>query len=364
MSTYRDSKWIHFWLFGPELGCVKRELPIIEALCGKHALLLIVHPAHAPLLRQYLKDKPLEIVAYHHGINLQYDPHFNLRRAKTIWNIAKFVAWQWIKDFAIFKRAVKLYPPAVMVTDFLPYVAAWANIFNIPSLGVYNYSLAFTDFGKGLFNHALALIVPQIFKLAYKCPTQMFIESLVPREIPNATSIPLIRRGPDLNDSSALDNNYLIALGGKSDPRTMLEFFGNVHRCAPALQFWIAPRNGEEISRLGETFHIANTGGPLSTFSLIQRVGGVITKAGFSTVAEALQLRKRLFVIMLANHPEIQETARQLIEMGLAKPISLAMQPQEVAKILAAPFHSDKKINFGGEKIIISAIEKYMADSP
>jgi uncharacterized protein (TIGR00661 family) len=356
-------KWIHFWLFGPELGCVKRELPIIEALCGKYELLLVVHPEHAAPLRQHLKDKPIAIIAYHHGVNLEYDTHFNLRRAKTIWNIAKFVAWQWMKDFGIFKRVVKLHPPAVIVADFLPYVALWANIFKIPSLGVYNYSLTFTDFGNGLLNRTLAFIVPPIFKLAYKCPTRMFSESLAPREIPNATSIPLLRRGPDTNDSPASEHDYLIALGGKSDPATVLKFFAAVHRHAPELTFRIAPRAGEEFFNLSGAFRIANTGSPLSTFRLMHQVGGVITKAGFSTVAEALQLHKKLFIIMLANHPEIQETAHQLFAMGLAKPLSLAMEPQEVANILTAPFRSDKQINFGGEKIIIAAIEKYMTDS-
>ena len=88
---------------------------------------------------------------------------------------------------------------------------------------------------------------------------------------------------------------------------------------------------------------------------------GVITKAGFSTVAESLQLKKKIYTIMLKNHPEIQETANTLIAMGLTKPISLSMQPEEVASILTSPFQAKKNsIKFGGEDFILKEIQKHI----
>jgi hypothetical protein len=366
--------------------------------------LLVVHKNHAPLLRQSVADKNVKITEYRYGIDLAYDTHFNIRRSKTILNILKFVAYQWIKDFWVFKSAVKSNPPGVIVTDFLPYVAVWAKAFKIPSIGIYNYALRVTSFGEDFLSKVLEFVVPKIFKIAYKLPNKMFIESIAASEIPhtdgmdkrggrsltfdepqsrpsgmkflsfgqkfdflraNVTLIPIIRRYPEMNDSTDSSKNYptsvcLIALGGKSDPEPMLEFFKSVRRHAPELKFWIVPRENGEFVKTNGVFNIVSTDSPFSTFNVMQKVDGVITKAGFSTVAEALQLNKKLFIITLASHPEIQETANQLVEMGLAKPISLAMEPREVAGILTSPFFSSQKIKFGGENIVINEIEKYM----
>ena len=355
-------RWIHFWLFGPEFGCVKRELPIIEKLRLDFKVLLIVHNRHVAPMRQYFaSDKNIEIVTYHQGINLEYNADLTIKLGKTLANAIKFVAYQWIRDFRIFRNAIKTYPPAVIVSDFLPYIPLWSRIHRIPTIGVYNFSLDYTSFGNALTHKILEFIVTTAYKISYRFPNKMFIESLVEREIPHARCIPLIRRYSTPADERDSEGNYFIALGGKSNPELILQFFKKVHKFAPQLKFWLALREGGEFTNMNSPFNIVSTDSAFSTCDMIQKMDGVITKAGFSTVAEALQFKKKIYTIMLKNHPEIQETANALIAMGLTKPISLAMPPEEVAAILTAPFEAGKNaIKFGGEKIVLKEIQKHI----
>ena len=362
-KTYLSGpKWIHFWLFGPEFGCVKRELPIIETLRLNFKVLLIVHKKHVAPIRQYFSsNENIEIVTYHQGINLEYNADLTIKLGKTLANAIKFVAYQWIRDFRIFRNAIKTYPPAVIVSDFLPYIPLWARIHRIPTIGVYNFALNYTSFGNALTHKILEFIVTTAYKVSYAFPDKMFIESLVERKIPHARCIPIIRRYPTPDDCSGSKGNYFIALGGKSNPELILEFFKKVHQFAPQLNFWLALREGGEFINLNSPFNIVSTDSAFSTCDIMQKMDGVITKAGFSTVAESLQFKKKIYTIMLKNHPEIQETANTLIAMGLTKPISLSMQPEEVASILTSPFHTEKNsIKFGGEDFILKEIQKHI----
>ena len=355
-------KWIHFWLFGPEFGCVKRELPIIETLRLNFKVLLIVQKKHvAPMRKYFPSNKNIEIVSYHQGINLEYNADLTIKLGKILANAIKFVTYQWIRDFRIFRNTIKNYPPGVIVSDFLPYIPLWARLYRIPTIGVYNFSLNYTSFGNALTHKILEFIVTTAYKVSYAFPNKMFIESLVEREIPHAMCIPIIRRYPTPDDCRDSKGNYFIALGDKSNPELILEFFKKVHQFAPQLNFWLALREGGEFINLISPFNIVSTDSAFSTCDIMQKMDGVITKAGFSTVAEALQFKKKIYTIMLKNHPEIQETANTLIAMGLTKPISLSMQPEEVASILTSPFHTEKNsIKFGGEDFILKEIQKHI----
>ncbi len=353
-------KWIHFWLFGPEFGCVRRELPIIQSLHAHRNVLLVVHKNHVSPLREYFKDSQVEIIPYRHGINLEYDMYLNLNLGRSMLNLARFAAYQWIGDYRIFRNSIKYFTPAVIISDFLPYVSLWARFHHVATIGVYNYAFAYTHFGKGIINRLLNHLVPTLFPVAYRIPNRMFIESISRRELRNGTCIPIIKRHLQEGASCNSKDNFFIALGGKSDPRAILEKFEKVHQIAPQLKFWIAPRNEDEILDSKEVFHIVDLNSPFSTFEIMEKVDGIISKAGFSTVAEALQFKKKLFIIRLENHPEIMETERTLLELGLARSISLDSEPEELVKILTTPFENRTEVSIDGMNHVLNEIKKWV----
>ncbi|RME01467.1 MAG: hypothetical protein D6814_01455, partial [Calditrichaeota bacterium] len=227
-STLDPSRpWIHFWLFGPEFGCVKRQLPIIEAVAGEMQVLLLVHRNHMKLLKTYFSDAHIHIRNYPCGINLEYDAHFNLDLRGSIVNLLKFASFQWVKEFAFFKKCINAFPPRVIVTDYMPYIPLWAKLFRIPAIGVYNYALRYTSFGAGFLRKCLSKIVAAIFRLAYRIPEQMFIESLQPFQLTRVIPIPLITRNNPRNNEkrTPTGNRFFIALGGKSNPQKLLGIF-------------------------------------------------------------------------------------------------------------------------------------------
>ena len=356
-------KYIHFWLFGPEFGCVKRQLPIIRHFAHSGVpILLIVHPIHVPLLKRFFDSPNIEIKSYKYSFSLEYDSQLNFRLWYSISGFLNWFLYRWYFDWKTFLKAVKEFPPKLIVHDFLPYVAFWAKLKSIPVFGVYNYCLKYTSFGKGFIARLLQQIILPLFRIAYRLNDKMFIESFVDCQVPHALTIPVIRRYPEqVGISKSEPLHFFLALGGKSNPHKLLAFFSAVHKINPAIKFWIAPRTEDESLPKDEAFEILKPAHPFELGPFWEKVDGVITKAGFSTVAEALQFGKKLFILPLVNHPEIQETAQSLQQLSLAKNIYMNMPFQEAARILNEDFpYSNNKIPFGGETVLIAEIEEML----
>ncbi len=355
--------WVHFWLFGPEFGCVKRELPIVGALRGRARRLLLVHPRHEPLLSEIFDDDPtVHVQAYRHGLQLAYRPDFDIDIRRTTLNLLKFAAYQWLADWRMFRRAVREHHPAVIVNDFLPQVSLWARWQRFPCIGVYNYALQETDFGRGPYRRLLSLLVPALFRLAYRLPRRMFIETLYDRVPRPAMRIPLIRRFAADERFPAKKHRYFLALGGHSQPQAVLDYFERVTKNAPEIQLLIAPRHRDEPPAANRLFEQVPLPNPLQTELLYAEISGVITKAGFTTVAEALQTGKVLFLLPLTSHPEIRETERALLQTGRAAAIRLTDPPERAAHLLRHPPQPKESLEelFGGEQVVLQEILRYL----
>ncbi|MDQ7063075.1 MAG: hypothetical protein Q9P90_02385 [candidate division KSB1 bacterium] len=355
--------WVHFWLFGPEFGCVKRELPIVRALGGRARRLLLVHPRHEPLLREvFANDPTVHVQAYRHGLHLAYRPDFDLDLRRTTIHLLKFAAYRWLADWRMFRRAVREHFPAVIVNDFLPQVSLWARWQRLPCIGVYNYALHETDFGRGPYRRLLSLLVPTLLRLAYWLPRRMFIETLYDRVPRPAVRIPLIRRFAANEGTAAPKHRYFLALGGHSQPQAVLDYFERVAKHAPGIQLLIAPRHRDEPSPRSRMFEQVPLPNPLQTELLYTEISGVITKAGFTTVAEALQTGKALFLLPLASHPEIRETERTLLQTGRATVIRLTDPPERTADLLRHPPQPKESLEelFGGEQVVLQEILRYL----
>ncbi len=356
--------WVHFWLFGPEFGCVKRELTVVRKLYGRARCLLLVHPRHKPMLQDYFRQTPsVHIQAYRYGLQLAYRPDFDLDITKSILNMLKYILWQWWADWRMFQRAVLERPPAVIVNDFLPQVSLWARWHHIPCLGVYNYALQQTDFGPGILKRTLSGLVPVLFRMAYRLPRRMFIETLYPQVPPPAVRIPLIRRFAAAGRHPVTEKRYFLALGGHSRPEAVLDFFSEVLRHAPEVRIFIAPRYPDESPAQNSPLCRIELSNPLNTEELFEAISGVITKAGFTTVAETLQTGKALFLLPLASHPEIRETETALLKSGRAQQIRLTDPPERVAELLRHPPEppADADLLFGGEEMVLQEILRYVA---
>jgi UDP-N-acetylglucosamine:LPS N-acetylglucosamine transferase len=348
----KSTPLIDFWVFGPERGCLMREIPIIRKIRENQRIRirLFVHPRHVELVHQLLPGDDTECLAYPGGVTFSYKPNLDFDTLATAQSILAYIFWRGWKDYFLFRKALKRERPSLVVNDFLPLVPIYARLHKIRVIGIYNYLLEETSFGRSLWHRILSFNIDLFFPIIYRSCEQMILERIIPpaKDRDNIHFVSPIARDvtcniPELRlkiTDSDLPLVFLSLGGGNTGfVADYLEHFRPIAR-AGQVQFLLSPRSSSEEQSLKETypeFIIANSGWN-ETQDLIAACDLVIARTGFTTVAETLKARVPLLIWHLESHPEIRETEVVLLEHHLAAGVLYADDSEDMVseKVLSA----------------------------
>ena len=327
MDKGRDNKQnIHFWIFGPEYGCLTRQIPIIEKFLqtNRYKITLFIHKNHNDYVRAIFNNK-VKIKNYGFSLKLIYKKNFDINIPITFLNLLTFSMFGSIKQFLIFKKSLKENP--IIVTDFLPQIIFFAKILKRNIIGVYNYSLDYINLGKDPLAKILSYHMSKIYNLAYNLCTIMIIERISPKEnFNNKVFVSPIARKISINKNNIRnelnikDDERLIflSIGGNSNPKYVLEKFHKIVK-KTNLKILILPRNDFELKIFKEKYNlfIYPQKTVYKTQNYICSCDLIISKAGFGTVSECLKNNCKILPIHLERHAEIRETEINLKKNNL-----------------------------------------------
>ncbi|HDR05292.1 MAG TPA: hypothetical protein ENN84_08625 [Candidatus Marinimicrobia bacterium] len=330
---------VHFWIFGPELGCLTRELPLIEALleCA-YTVRCFVHAKHVTFLQNYLGGRAI-VHAYPSGIELKYTASFDLDVLRSVKSVLAFVFWGFWQHYRLFRRG--RFEKPLIISDFLPHIHLFAKIHGLHCVGIYNYALKNRHFGNSPFHKLVSQSATALFRLSYRLVDEMILEQIIPQSQPGLfTAVtPMARKISRSQESirSELHVNpheklIFLSVGGNSNPKSWLERFSHVAALYSG-KFLLIPRNIYELSTWKRTYPHFLLPSEISddVHNYIAACDLVISKAGFGTVRETLAAGLPFLPLHLPHHPEIGETERVLLENNLAvATISEADSPVEI----------------------------------
>ena len=83
---------IDFWVFGPERGCLMREIPIIRQLSVENVRFRIfAHKNHISLIQSSLTGLNIEIVPYRFGLSLKYNKNYDINIFQTLISLIQYM---------------------------------------------------------------------------------------------------------------------------------------------------------------------------------------------------------------------------------------------------------------------------------
>jgi UDP:flavonoid glycosyltransferase YjiC (YdhE family) len=317
---------VHFWIFGPELGCLTRELPLMEALIERgHTIRCFVHPQHVAVLTQTYGEKA-KVHGYASGIELKYTATFDLDVSRSVKSVLAFVLKGFWQHYALFRRY--RFEKPLIISDFLPHIHLFAKIHRLSCVGIYNYALKVRHFGSSPFHKLVSHSSMALFRLSYRLTKRMIIEQIVPQSqaglctavTPMARKISRsrqeIRQELGVGENASL---IFLSVGGNSNPDFWLKRFANL-AAEKRWDFLVIPRNIHELSTLSRTYpqFVYPETLPTDVHNVIAACDLVISKAGFGTVREALAAGIPFLPLHLPHHPEIGETEQVLLAQKLA----------------------------------------------
>ncbi|MCH8837801.1 MAG: hypothetical protein IIA60_08375 [Candidatus Marinimicrobia bacterium] len=323
---------LDFWFFGPERGHLMRTVSIIREMTDRQELRLrlFVHPQHRELARRLLPESQHTIETYPGGLQLSYNADLDFAVGRTFRSILKYALYNaWI-DYRVFRRAVKAERPALIVTDFIPLVPLYAWRAGIAIVGIYNYLLKETSLGHGKLRRLAAWGVGRLYRRMYRLCTIMILGNFASNPPPGANIRlvpPIARRATrsrsEVRRSLGADQRPLVflSMGGGNTPQTdsYLSRFKLVAQDSQ-VQLLLLPRDNQESRRLKEHYpdYLVGEGDWVETQEVIAAADLVISRAGFTTVAESLKAGVPLLLWHVEAHPEIRETENNLLGQGLA----------------------------------------------
>ncbi len=349
------SPLIDFWIFGPERGCLMREVPIIRQLAVANIRFRIfAHKDHKSLIQSSLKDLSFEFIPYRFGLSLKYTKNYDIAIFRTLISLAQYVFFVSISHYSLFRKNIKKQRPTLIVNDFLPLIPIFAHLHKLPIAGVYNYRLHYTGLGESFFHRMLSWGVHTAFTKMYALHQPMLIEQIYPQPFEGHTiEIPIIARSVVESKTSVLaqlnlqkdETNIYLSLGGGATKinKQILNVFSDIG----SAQNWniiLHPRNKYEMEWLGKHYP-QFTLVPydwVETQDILQCASVVVARAGFTTVAECLKLNIPLVLWHMEKHPEIRETENFLKENNLCAGIIHEHDaPDTIAKTIKQGLHND-----------------------
>ncbi len=323
---------LDFWFFGPERGHLMKTVSIIREMTVRQELRLrlFVHPQHRELARRLLPELQHTIETYPGGLQLSYNADLDFAVGRTFRSILKYALYNGWRDYRVFRRAVRAERPALIVNDFIPLVPLYAWRAGIPIVGIYNYLLKETSLGDGKLRRLAAWGVERLYRYMYRLCTVMILGNFDsnPPPGPNIRLVPpiarrAIRSRSEVRRSLGADERPLVflSMGGGNTPQTdsYLRRFRLVAQ-DPQVQLLLLPRDDQESRRLKQHYpeYLVGEGDWVETQEVIAAADLVISRAGFTTVAESLKAGVPLLLWHVESHPEIRETENNLLGQGLA----------------------------------------------
>ncbi len=368
---------IDFWIFGPERGCLMREIPVLRELQKLDVdFRLFVHQTQVQLLKASFPGFQGEIIPYPEGSLLVYTNKFDIDVLKTLQSLLRYSTITVMKHYYLFMFYLRKRRPALVINDFLPFTPLFCRIGRIPVFGVYNYNLSYTRLGTSPIYKLLSIGIRFAYSIMYILHQKIFIEQVYPSHKTDSRTIaiPIIARRPTRTveqvklELAQPDSTKLIFLslggGATESNQVYLDFFHSLSAGVDG-KFVIIPRSLKETKYISANYpnFICTSYRWVETQDIINAASLVITRAGFTTVAEALQSQVPLLLWHVEKHPEIRETEQLLIKNKLAAgSIGTGDNPDKVRKMInralsdAALKTRLKTVPSGGEMIVISAV--------
>ncbi len=325
-----DKPLIDFWIFGPERGCLMREIPIIRQM-AQHPFQFRIfsHKKHEPLIHASLGGLDYTMVPYPSGLSLFYKQNLDIAIYRTLASLMVYALVTSVRHYLLFRREIQQRTPSLVINDYLPFVPVYAQMHRIPVVGIYNYRIQYTSLGKGVFKRILSRGIRLFFSLMYSLHDPMIVEQILPENTNNGTrEVPVIARGVIEEKSTVMnrlgidpkDTAIYLSLGGGATAlnETLLGQFERMGT-SRGWKIFLHPRSEKESDWLTKRF---------PSFSLIpydwvetqdvfQCMSTVVARAGFTTVAECIRLKIPLILWHMETHPEIRETEEYLVSNNL-----------------------------------------------
>lgn len=333
---------ISIWVHGPEFGSSATQIAILEEILKKKPEIKIninVVERNKEIFDFYyakqIKERAFSVQSNKLIHQLNYSRSMNLSLAKTFASVTKNLFSKSLPFILQFNRRVYKNRPKLIVSQGLAEVGLLSKLMKKPrppTLYLFNYLLEYSKFLK---IPILPPITRKLFIMNYANYDYPVIQTFFPeknyrikKELSNLIMTHIIARNPTATkhqirkDLGVKANEKLIflAMGGAKYFGSIVKITEEITKEHPEIKFLLLPRKRDEISLFKnlKDFIVPNE----ITFETQNYVGAsdvVITKCGFSTIAEAIKCKTNIISVHLPNHPEVTETEILLKNIGIIK---------------------------------------------
>lgn len=314
-------------VWGPELGCLMREIQLAKRLIetGNFEVSFYCHRNHTRVIQNFL-GYGLVIHIYDNMLSIKYCHRFDLLPFQTILAAARFISGGMIPEYGNFKRIVNEVQPDFVINDFLPHASIYTKIMGIPCIGIQNY-ICPKIYNSGSITEFLFWFG---FNYSYGLHDFNFVETLFPETLPKIDKITwttpvaysVDRTRDSINIELGITNKeklVFLALGGASENLSYLKEIHDLASEYPDIRILLLPRNDNEVREFPVVYpDFLHTGKVIyDTYNYVGNSDIVISKCGFRTVAESLANGVTFIPFHTPSHPEIYQTEELLQKKGI-----------------------------------------------
>lgn len=327
ISKGEQMKKVLICVWGPELGCLMREIQLAKRLIetGDFEVSFYCHLNHIQIIQNCL-GFDISVHTYDNMLSIKYCPRFDLLPLQTMLAAAKFISTGMIPEYSNFKRVVNIVHPDFVVNDFLPHVSLYTKIMGIPCIGIQNY-ICPNIFDNESITEFLFWFG---FNYSYGLHDFNFVETLFPETLPKIEKIKwttpvayaVDRTRSSINYELGINNKeklIFLALGGASENLAYLQEIHDLASEYPGIRILVLPRNDDEVKKFPFVYpNFLHTGKVIyDTYNYVGNSDIVISKCGFRTVAESLANGATFIPFHTPSHPEIFQTEKLLQKKGI-----------------------------------------------
>ncbi len=363
-------------IWGPEYGCLFREIEIARALIEQgHKVQFIINKNHIEIIKNYFGKR--SILYYFDWKIVQYKDNNDLDFFKTITFYMKFLFFRGVSEFSQFKRAVRKFKPDIIINDFIPHIVIFSKILNLKCIGVFNYALIKHNLTPTLVGKITHSFTRHIFNLLYRLNSLNIIET-IGEKMKNTKNIIFVK--PIAIDKKRdrkflkeklgiIKSNCLLvfySLGGGFYHYKNLLLMDKLIEGNEEIRIFVLPRNKQEILFFKKNFKnilfVKDLAFDPSEY--IYHADLIITKCGFRTIVDAIKNKCLILPIHTPNHPEIFETEVLLKKHNLVYDTISTMDYEIIEKIKKVVsckttlLSNYNKIDFCDLKIVLDFMNK------
>lgn len=360
-------------IWGPEYGCLYREIEIAKELIGQnHEVKFIVHQSHTEIIESCF-GKGAIIRRFSWKI-IKYREDNDLDIAKTFFAYLRFWLFEAWSDFGNFKKEVRCFKPDIVISDFIPHVIIFSRLLGAKCVGVFNYALIKWNIELPFWQRFIHRIAFHTFKLLYGMNSLNIIETFMDMEGGGNTvfvkPIAINKRGSReiLKKKLGIKKDCTLVfygLGGVFANYKNLFLLDRLIENSQDIKVFVLARNKREMAvfkkNLKNILVVNNVTTDPSIY--IYHADLIITKCGFRTVADSLRNKCLLLPIHMPNHPEIYETELLLRKNKLVLDVLADFDEKFIDKVNLVLTRKDilknyDKISFCNPKSLVGYLNK------